>query len=275
MSDLRKRRVRVTARSRRTALPGSWQWQVGTEMAAPPETRTPTGTGAQVAPLRVRMEAGRQRRRPSWHEQNRNSEGGWPGPSQEPAKPASVTVRPRGHPSSLPWRWAAAARDGTRSHGQPSLTDRRKAAAYPGERRLLGRLPPAIGFPTERSKAQPYPGGPRLLGPLPPPQGFLLTGGKLRPTPARRPRGRLPRAIRSWLDRGRPSHGRLARWATMIWGLALLATGTLACRWGVRSQNQMRSVEGRYGTVSGRQAWSQDGQTAGTHLRGAHGNGSG
>jgi SSS family transporter len=27
-------------------------------------------------------------------------------------------------------------------------------------------------------------------------------------------------------------HLRLARWATMIWGLALLATGTLACRWG-------------------------------------------
>lgn len=57
---MRKRRVRVTARSRRIAVSQvTGCRQIVTEMAAPAELRTPLGTAAKVA-MRVRMEAWRQ-----------------------------------------------------------------------------------------------------------------------------------------------------------------------------------------------------------------------
>ena len=59
---MRKRRVGVTARLRRIdGNPEMGSPQIVSEMAAPPESRTPMGTAA-VAAIRVRMEAWRQRR---------------------------------------------------------------------------------------------------------------------------------------------------------------------------------------------------------------------
>ena len=57
---MRKRRVGVTARLRQTVIDlVTGRQQVATEMAAPPELRTPMGTAAEAA-LRVRMEVWRQ-----------------------------------------------------------------------------------------------------------------------------------------------------------------------------------------------------------------------
>lgn len=57
---MRKRRVRVTAKSRRIAVSQvTGCRQIVTEMAAPAELRTPLGTAAKAA-MRVRMEAWRQ-----------------------------------------------------------------------------------------------------------------------------------------------------------------------------------------------------------------------
>ncbi len=62
LSAKRTRRVRVTARSRWIAAGQvTGRDQIGTEKAAPAESRTPTGTAAQAA-IRVRMETGRQGR---------------------------------------------------------------------------------------------------------------------------------------------------------------------------------------------------------------------
>lgn len=57
---MRKRRVGVTARSRQiVGKRATGSPQIATEMAAPHELRTPTGTAAKAA-IRVRMEAWRQ-----------------------------------------------------------------------------------------------------------------------------------------------------------------------------------------------------------------------
>jgi len=153
-----KRRVRVTARSWRIAPSGYRRRQVDTEMAAPTETRTPTGTGAQVAPLRVRMEAGRQRRRRIWPQASTGGARGWQGRSSGPAIPSSLIVRQRGHPSRLPWRLAALGLDGARPRCQNAPAEKREWQALAGRLRLPGRLPPAqmkrldIGRPSHGSR---------------------------------------------------------------------------------------------------------------------------
>ena len=68
MPVMRKRRVGVTARSRQiVGDQGTGSPQVASEMAAPHELRTPMGTAAKAA--RVRMEVWRQ-----WREVNRQNE---------------------------------------------------------------------------------------------------------------------------------------------------------------------------------------------------------
>jgi hypothetical protein len=138
-----KRRVRVTASLWRTAPPGYRRRQVDAEMAAPTETRTPTGTGARVAPARVRMEAGRQRRRRTWQQASIGGARGWQGRSSGPAIPSSLIVRQRGHPSRLPWRLASLGLDGAQPRCQKSFTQTREWQALAGRLRLPGRLPPA------------------------------------------------------------------------------------------------------------------------------------
>jgi hypothetical protein len=94
---MRKRRVGVTARSRQivgnqaTGFP-----QVVTEMAAPPELRTPMGTAAKAA-IRVRMEAWRQWRwsRPSEGSPREMEGSGRSGVQGKPAADGALVARMR------------------------------------------------------------------------------------------------------------------------------------------------------------------------------------
>ena len=71
-----KRRVGVTARSRQIETnQGTGGLQIVTEMAAPPELRTPMGTAAAKAARRVRMEVWRQWRGSQSAEWNPNQAG--------------------------------------------------------------------------------------------------------------------------------------------------------------------------------------------------------
>src|SRR5713226_4911039 len=73
---MRKRRVGVTARSRQiVGNQATGSLQIDTEMAAPLELRTPTGTAAEAA-NRVRMEAWRQWRWSQLAESNSSEEMG-------------------------------------------------------------------------------------------------------------------------------------------------------------------------------------------------------
>jgi len=131
-----KRRVRVTARSWRTAPSGYRRRQVDAEMAAPTETRTPMGTGVRVTPLRARMEAGRQRRRRTWPQASTGGVNGRQGRSTGPAIRSPLSVRQRGHPSRLPWRLAALGLDGARPRCRNRPAEKREWQALAGRLRL-------------------------------------------------------------------------------------------------------------------------------------------
>jgi hypothetical protein len=147
-----KRRVRVTASARRTAPPGDRRRQVDAEMAAPTETRTPMGTGAYVAPARVRMEAGRQRRRRTWHRARTGTGKEWQGRSGRPAIPSCLIARQRSHPSRLPCRLAALGLDRAWPRCRKTSAQNREWQALAGRLRLPGRLPPANRKPLDTDR---------------------------------------------------------------------------------------------------------------------------